>query len=160
MVNLSLVNADNPGYQQDSSTLIILWRTIVLMASRCETAEVRWRSTSLTAPALLMTMTDIAELAEVQRPVVTTWRRRHRGLPCAGGRRRVAAAVRPPRRRRLAARHGKGSAGSEPSQELSLFMLTGLAARYDGPDVIAAMTALLCLRFLAGESQPLSRRCR
>ena len=27
-------------------------------------------------------------------------------------------------------------------QELSLFMLTGLAARYDGPDVIAAVTAL------------------
>ena len=35
-------------------------------------------------------------------------------------------------------------------------MLTGLAARYDGPDVVAAVTALLCLRFLAGESEPLS----
>ena len=39
----------------------------------------------LTAPALLMTMTDIAELAEVQRPVVTTWRRRHADFPAPAG---------------------------------------------------------------------------
>ena len=38
----------------------------------------------LAAPALLMTMTDIAELAEVQRPVVTTWRRRHADFPAPG----------------------------------------------------------------------------
>ena len=39
----------------------------------------------LAAPALLMTMTDIAELAEVQRPVVTTWRRRYPDFPRPAG---------------------------------------------------------------------------
>ena len=29
----------------------------------------------LTRPALLMTMTDIAELADKPRPLITTWRR-------------------------------------------------------------------------------------
>ncbi|MGH3263278.1 MAG: hypothetical protein ACRDNS_14935, partial [Trebonia sp.] len=41
-------------------------------------------------------------------------------------------------------------------QELSLFLLAGLAASYPGPDVIAAVTALLCLRHRAGEHDPLS----
>jgi hypothetical protein len=109
----------------------------------------------LAEPTLLMTMTDIAELGGVQRPVVSTWRRRHAEFPApAGGDesqplfdpREVAAWL-------LATRR---ISRERADQELSLFMLTGLAARYDGPDVIAAVTALLCLRFLAGESQPLS----
>ena len=39
----------------------------------------------LAVPALLMSMTEIAELAKVQRPVVTTWRRRHRDFPAPAG---------------------------------------------------------------------------
>jgi hypothetical protein len=104
--------------------------------------------------AQLMTMTDIAELASVQRPVVTTWRRRHADFPAPGGKdesqllfdpREVAAWL-------LATRRISRERADE---ELSLFMLTGLAPRYEGPDVIAAVTALLCVRFLAGESEPL-----
>ena len=108
-----------------------------------------------TAPALLMTMTDIAELADVKRPVVTTWRRRHSDFPAsaAGDESRplfdphdVAAWL-------LAT----GRIDREKAeQELSLFLLTGLAARYDGPDVVAAVTSLLCVRFLAGETDSLS----
>ena len=89
----------------------------------------------LAEPALLMTMTDIAELAEVQRPVVTTWRRRHRGLPGAGRRGRGAAAVRPRGRWPTGCSARAGSSRERADQELSLFMLTGLAAQYDGPDV-------------------------
>jgi hypothetical protein len=32
-----------------------------------------------------MSMTDIAELAQVQRPVITTWRRRHPDFPQPAG---------------------------------------------------------------------------
>ena len=40
---------------------------------------------ALAEPTLLMTMTDVAELADVQRPVVTTWRRRHTDFPAPTG---------------------------------------------------------------------------
>lgn len=105
--------------------------------------------------ALLMTMTDIAELADVQRPVVTTWRRRHADFPAPGGGDESQPLFDP---REVAAWLLATSRISREraDQELSLFMLTGLAARYDGPDVLAAVTALLCVRFLAGESEPLS----
>ena len=35
-------------------------------------------------------------------------------------------------------------------------MLAGLAASYRGRDVVAAVTALICLRYLAGENDPLA----
>ncbi len=35
-------------------------------------------------------------------------------------------------------------------------MLTGLAASYPGQDAVAAVTALICLRYLAGENYPLA----
>jgi hypothetical protein len=101
-----------------------------------------------------MTMTDIAELAEVQRPVVTTWRRRHADFPAPAGGDEAQPLFDP----QAVAEWLLATRRIEPDraeQELALFMLAGLAARYDGPDVIAAVTALLCLRFLAGESDPL-----
>jgi hypothetical protein len=110
---------------------------------------------ALAESALLMTMTDIAELADVQRPVVTTWRRRHADFPVPVSGDQSQPLFLPDH---IAAwllttgRIGPERAG----QELSMFTLTGLASRYDGPDVIAAVTALLCLRFLAGETEPLS----
>jgi hypothetical protein len=109
----------------------------------------------LAEPTLLMTMTDTAELADVQRPVVTTWRRRHADFPAPAGGDKSQPLFDP---RDVAAwLLATGRISRERAdQELALFMLTGLAARYDGPDVIAAVTALLCLRFLAGESEPLS----
>jgi len=108
-----------------------------------------------TAPPLLMTMSDIAEFAGVQRPVVTTWRRRHRDFPAMVG----GDESRPlfPPDEVAAWMLSTGRIDRERAeQELSLFLLTGLAAGYDGPDVVAAVTSLLCLRFLAGESDSLS----
>ena len=99
----------------------------------------------LAVPALLMTMTDIAELAGVQRPVVTTWRRRHPDFPAPGGGDESQPLFDP---HEVAAwLLTTGRIGRERAdQELSLFMLTGLAARYPGRDVFAAVTALVCLR--------------
>ena len=103
----------------------------------------------LAEPALLMTMTDVAELADVQRPVVINWRRRTGfPVPPEGT---SAAAVQPAGDGRLAAATGRIEPGAGRTGA-GLFMLAGLAARYDGPDVIAAVTALLCLRYLAGEN--------
>jgi hypothetical protein len=104
---------------------------------------------------LLMTMTDIAELAGVQRPVVSNWRRRPVDFPDPAGGDETQPLFDP---REVAdwltATDRINRERAE--QELSLFMLTGLAARYDGPDVIAAVTALICLRYLIGENDPLS----
>ena len=112
---------------------------------------------ALAAPALLMTMTDIAELARVQRPVPTTWRRRHSDFPAPIGGDESQPRFVPQEVAAWLLATGLGKASREEiEQELSLFMLGGLVARYDGPDLIAAMTALLCLRFLAGETDPLS----
>jgi hypothetical protein len=104
----------------------------------------------LEVPTLLMTMTDIAELAEVQRPVVTTWRRRYPDFPAPAG----GAASQPlfDPDEIAAWLLATGRIGRDRvHQELSLFTLTGLATRYGGPDILAAVTALLCLHFLTGE---------
>jgi hypothetical protein len=100
--------------------------------------------------ASLMTMTDIAELARVRRPVVTTWRRRYRDFPTPAESGKPQVLFDP----RVAAAWllATGRISRERAdQELSLFTLTGMAGRYDGPDLIAAVTALLCLHFLVGE---------
>lgn len=112
-------------------------------------------ASALAGSAPLMTMTDIAELAGVQRPVVSNWRRRSLGFPepVGGDERQALFDPRAVTDWLLAT----GRVDRERAeQELSLFMLTGLAARYDGPDVAAAVTALICLRYLAGEYEPLS----
>jgi hypothetical protein len=101
-----------------------------------------------------MTMTDIAEFAGVRRPVVTNWRRRHKDFPRPAGGDEAQPLFDP---REVAGwLLATGRIDSERAeQELFLFLLRGLAARYDGPDVLAAVTALLCLRFLTGENDPL-----
>jgi hypothetical protein len=78
----------------------------------------------LAEPTLLMTMTDIAELAGVQRPVVTTWRRRHADFPAPAGGDESQPLFGPSD---VAAwLFGTGRIGRERAdQELSLFMLTG-----------------------------------
>jgi len=107
-------------------------------------------SSVLEVPTLLMTMTDIAEFAGVQRPVVTTWRRRYPDFPAPAGGAESQPLFDP---HEVAAwLLATGRIGRDRAdQELSLFMLTGLTARYDGPDVLAAVTALLCIHFLDGE---------
>ena len=89
----------------------------------------------LAEPALLMTMTDIAELADVRRPVVTTWRRRHADFPAPAGGDESQPLFDPHEVAAWLLATGRISR-ERAEQELSLFTLTGLAARYDGPDVM------------------------
>ena len=110
-------------------------------------------------PELLMTMTDIAGLAEVSRPAVTKWRTRYPDFPApAGG--DEAPAVRPARSadwlqqpRGTEAPHdhpGTGRTGALP-----------VHAGRPGPFLSGrrrpgAVTALICLRRLAGEFTPVA----
>jgi hypothetical protein len=109
----------------------------------------------LTAPRVLMSLTDIAELAEKDRPLITKWTRRDIGFPepVSGDEARPLFDPREVADWLLATGRIKRV---RAEQEVSLFMLAGLAASYPGPDVIAAVTALLCLRYRAGEHEPLS----
>ena len=109
----------------------------------------------LAAPALLMSMTEIAELAKVQRPVVTTWRRRHRDFPAPVG----GDAAQPLFDPRQVADWLISTGRADRDQiepELSLYTLTGLADQYPGTDLVAAVTALICLRYLTDENEPLA----
>ena len=109
----------------------------------------------LAVPALLMSMTEIAELAKVQRPVVTMWRRRHRNFPPAAG----GDAAQPLFDPRQVADWLISTGRADRDQiepELSLYTLTGLADQYPGTDLVAAVTALICLRYLTGENEPLA----
>ena len=109
----------------------------------------------LAVPALLMSMTEIAELAKVQRPVVTTWRRRHRDFPAPVG----GDAAQPLFDPRQVADWLISTGRADRDQiepELSLYTLTGLADQYPGTDLVAAVTALICLRYLTDENEPLA----
>jgi hypothetical protein len=109
----------------------------------------------LSAPALLMSMTEIAELARVQRPVVTTWRRRHRDFPAPTG----GDAAQPLFEPRQVADWLISTGRADRDQiepELSLYTLTGLAGQYPGMDLVVAVTALICLRYLTDENEPLA----
>jgi hypothetical protein len=109
----------------------------------------------LSAPVLLMSMTEIAELARVRRPVVTNWRRRHRDFPASAG----GDATQPLFDPRQVADWliSTGRADREQIEpELSLYTLTGLAGQYPGTNLVAAVTALICLRYLTDENEPLA----
>ena len=110
---------------------------------------------SLAAPALLMSMNEIAELAKVQRPVVTTWRRRHRDFPAPTGGDTAQPLFDPRQVADWLVRTGRANR-DEIEPELSLYTLTGLTGQYAGPDLMAAVTALICLRYLADENEPLA----
>src|SRR6516225_9287004 len=97
---------------------------------------------SLAVPALLMSMTEIAELAKVQRPVVTTWRRRHRDFPAQAGGDAAQPLFDPRQVADWLVRTGRADR-DEIEPELSLYTLTGLAGQYPGPDLMAAVTALI-----------------
>jgi hypothetical protein len=109
----------------------------------------------LAVPAPLMSMTEIAELAKVQRPVVTTWRRRHRDFPAPVGGNAAQPLFDPRQVADWLINTGRADRDQiEP--ELSLYTLTGLAEQYPGTDVVAAVTALICLRYLTDENEPLA----
>ncbi len=103
--------------------------------------------------APLISMPEIAELAGVRRPVVTTWRRRHLGFPgpVAGG---IAAPLFDARAvvDWLVATGRADRARIEP--ELSLHTLAAFGAGFPGSSLVAMLTALICLRWL-DEDEPL-----
>ncbi|MEV4382733.1 N-6 DNA methylase [Streptosporangium sp. NPDC049644] len=98
----------------------------------------------------LMSMPEIAELAGVKRPVVTTWRRRHRDFPGPVDgdanmpffdAREVAEWLAVTGR---VERH-------RVEEDLSLYTLARLGHVLPGKELIAAVTALICLRSLEGD---------
>ena len=110
----------------------------------------------LTRPALLMTMTDIAELADKPRPLITTWRRRYPdSFPAQVGGDEAHPQFDPHEVADWLLTTGRIER-DRAEQELALFMLTGLAASYPGQDAMAAVTTLICLRYLVGENDPLA----
>lgn len=99
---------------------------------------------------LLMSMAEIADLARVKRPVVTTWRRRYRAFPAPSS----ANAMSPLFDARQVAdwliATGRDLEGRIEA-DLSLHALAGLGAGMDPAELVALMTALICVRHLDGE---------
>ena len=99
---------------------------------------------------LLMSMTEIAELAQVKRPVVTTWRRRYHDFPPPVG----GDAMSPLFDSRQVAdwliATGRDKEGRIEA-DLSLHTLAGLGTGMAPRDLVAAVTALICLRALDDE---------
>jgi hypothetical protein len=103
-----------------------------------------------------MTMTDIAELAGKPRPLITTWRRRYPdSFPAQAGGDEAHPQFAPHEVADWLLTTGRIER-DRAEQELALFMLTGLAASYPRQDAVAAVTALICLRYLAGENDSLT----
>lgn len=103
----------------------------------------------------LISMPEIAELAGVRRPVVTTWRRRHAGFPAPTGTGRTAPLFDAREVVDWLVETGRAErAQIEP--DLRLHLLAGLAADgLAGSELVVALTALVCLRHL--DDHPLSR---
>ena len=108
-------------------------------------------TTAPPAPGLLMSMRDISQLAGVQRPVVTNWRRRDRNFPAPVGgdenqplfdARQVAEWLIDTRR----------AMRSTVEAELSLHTLSSMCGTLAPRNLIAWVTALICLRRLDGDS--------
>ena len=113
----------------------------------------RTESQSLSGPRvrpLLMTMAEIATLAQVRRPVVTTWRRRYPGFPPPAG----GNASAPLFDGRLVA-EWLTATGRDPDgrveSDLSLHALVSVASDLAPADLVALLTALVCLRHQDGE---------
>ena len=106
---------------------------------------------------LLMSMTEIAELAQVKRPVVTTWRRRYPDFPKPAD----GDATSPLFDSRQVAEWLIGT-GRDPAgrieADLRLHALAGLGTGLPPSDLLALLTALICLRDQDGE--PGRRRAR
>ncbi|MGH3438296.1 MAG: hypothetical protein ACRDRN_17745 [Sciscionella sp.] len=99
---------------------------------------------------LRMSMTDIAELAGVHRPVVTTWRRRHDDFPAP----RDDGAARPLFDAREVCEWliATGRAERERIEpDLCLYTLGALGSTMPPGELVAATTALICLRYLDDE---------
>jgi len=99
---------------------------------------------------LPISMPEIAELAGVHRPVVTTWRRRHRGFPAPVG----GDAGRPLFDARQVVDWLVETRRADRRQieaDLRLYLLGCLGAKMPPKDLVAAVAALICLRHLDDE---------
>jgi hypothetical protein len=97
-----------------------------------------------------MTMAEIAALARVKRPVVTTWRRRYPDFPQPAG----GGAMTPLFDSGQVAEWLIGTGRDQESRieaDLSLHVLTSLGADLAPADLVALLTALICLRDQDGE---------
>ncbi|WP_157254919.1 hypothetical protein [Nonomuraea typhae] len=103
----------------------------------------------------LLSMAEFAELAQVKRPVVSTWRRRYSDFPASVGRDgsrplfRGADVV-----RWLTDRELGNASADRLRQELALHSITAFAAEYGPRPLIEITGSLLCLRHLAGRQLP------
>jgi hypothetical protein len=98
---------------------------------------------------LLMSMPDIADLAGVRRPVVSTWRRRYADFPPSV----VSDTTRPLFDGREVSDWLVSTGRAQRSDvdtDLALHSLGRLHQRLPGAQLISAATALLCLRHLDG----------
>lgn len=98
----------------------------------------------------LISMPEIAELAAVQRPVVTTWRRRHTSFPAPTG----TAGTRPLFDVREVAEWLIATGRADRQQlepDLQMHTLAALRDALPAPDLVATTTALICLRHLGGD---------
>ncbi|MGH3276150.1 MAG: N-6 DNA methylase, partial [Streptosporangiaceae bacterium] len=112
------------------------------------------RTASLADDGPLMSMPEIAELAGVRRPVVTTWRRRHPDFPAPV----TGNAARP----LFDARQVAGwlvatgrAARDQIEPEQALHALTAMCARRPASEPLPLLTALICLRHL-DDDEPLA----
>lgn len=108
-------------------------------------------------PPLLISMPEIAELAGVQRPVVTTWRRRHPDFPAPAGGDRGSPRFDAWQVMDWLVATGR-SDRSRVEPDLHLYLLGGLATDTSGHrgglaprELVATLTALVCLRQLDDE---------
>ncbi|MGH3985325.1 MAG: hypothetical protein ACRDST_22220, partial [Pseudonocardiaceae bacterium] len=111
-------------------------------------------ATDITWRAPLISMPEIAELAAVQRPVVTTWRRRHGNFPSPAG----TAGTRQLFDAREVAEWLIATGRADRQQvepDLQMHTLGALRDALPAPDLVATTTALICLRHRDGD-EPLS----
>ncbi|MFA1538063.1 hypothetical protein [Actinomadura monticuli] len=103
--------------------------------------------------ALLMSMTEIAELADVQRPVVSTWRRRHPDFPQPATEERGQQLFDAAHIVDWLVETGRAERG-EVEGDLRVHTLARLGAQLPPRTLIPALTALICLRHLS-DDEPL-----
>ena len=99
--------------------------------------------------ALLASLREIAEFAQVRRPVVTTWRRRYPNFPPqAGGNASQPLFDLHAVCAWLEARSLGNTTPERARSELAFHSLVDRAKAFDSRDLVAVTTALLCLRYL------------
>lgn len=100
---------------------------------------------------LLVSMSDIATLARVKRPVVSTWRRRHPDFPAAVSENSGRPLFDGAQVTNWLIATGLGNAApQELRSELALFGIIALRDRFTPWQLVETLGSLLCLRRLGG----------